>query len=132
MARVSSSGAGGAGGSPLANSVYNYNEVTNVSPGVETTIVTYTAVSTANCYLQYVESSGTNVSQFRVYINAAVVDKKYGSWTQYNVEFAYFTGNTTAPGIKLSTGDVVTITGVQSSTTTSNFNAVIQVLEILL
>jgi hypothetical protein len=130
MARVSSSGSGGAGGSPQANSVYTYNEVTNVNPGIETTIVTYTAPSGVNTYLQFATVSSTNVSIFLIYVNSSLVGKKYGSYTQYNVDFEYFTGNTTAPGITLNTGDVVKVTAIQNQTTTANFDAVIQSLEV--
>jgi hypothetical protein len=130
MARVGASGTGGASGSPQATPVYVYNEVTNVNPGIETTIATYTAVAGVACSLQSISSSSTNVTIFLVYINSNVVDKQYGSYTQYNVFFQYFTGNTTAPGIPLNTGDVVKVTAIQNQTSTANFNAVIQILEV--
>lgn len=130
MARVSSSGAGGAGGSPVSDSVYRYNEVTNVNPGIETTISTYIAISTAECYLQAISCSGTNVAEYRVYINSTVVDKKYTYFTEFNLNFGYFTGNTTTPGIKLITGDIVSIRAIQNRGSTCNFNALLQILEV--
>ncbi len=127
MARISASGNGGAGGSPLADSVYVYNEVTNVSPGVETLIVSYTATGTA--YMQQVKVSGTNVAEFRVYKNTIVVDKAYTSFTQYNELFEYFTGNSTAPGVLLIAGDLIEIKAIQNRPSTCSFSAVIQILE---
>lgn len=130
MARTSASGGGGAGGAPAAGSVYRYNEVTNVLPGLETLITSYTAVSTADCYLQQVASSGTNMAEFRVYINGVVSDKQYSSLTQFGVQFDYFTGNTSVPGVKLSTGDIVTVKALQNRPYSCNFNATIQILEV--
>lgn len=128
MARISASGSGGAGGSPSASSTYVYAEVTNVAPGVETVITSYTAVG--GDYLQQVSVSGTNVAEFRVYKNGAVMDKTYTSFTEYNEWFDYFTGNDNNPGLKLIAGDVIIIKGLQNRSSTCSFNAVIQILEV--
>lgn len=130
MGRLSASGAGGASSDIPASSKYVYNEVTNVTPGIETTISTYTAISGKDCFLQSVEYSGTNIATFRVYINGTVVDKQYTYFTYYNGLFQYLTGNSTSPGISLNTGDVVLITGIQNRSSTCDFNANIQILEV--
>lgn len=129
MARISASGSGGSGGSPLADSVYIYNEVTNVVPAVETTIATYTASGTA--YLQQVKVSGTNMAEYRIYKNGSVIDKVYSSLTEFNDSVNYFTGNDTAPGIKLMASDLIEIKGIQNRPSTCSFNAVIQILEVI-
>jgi hypothetical protein len=130
MARISASGAGGASTDIPANSVYTYNEVTNVNPGIETIIATYNVNAGANCYLQMISASGTNKAEFRIYKNTDIIDKKYTYYTEFNTEFDYFTGNNTAPGIKLESGDVIYIKAIQNRPTTCDFNAIIQVLEV--
>jgi hypothetical protein len=129
MARIATSGGGGAGGAPSATVDYVYNEVTNVPNGVETTVASYTAAGVQTSYLQSIQMAGTNVSEFRIYINGAPMDKAYLSLTQYNAVRDYFTGNVSTPGFKLSTGDIIVVKALQTGRdSTGNYNATIQVI----
>lgn len=110
---------------------YVYNEVTNISPGIETTIATYTVLGPNPSYLQIIGSAGQNIGEIRVYKNASVIDKFYLYYTAFNAEFDYRTNVGGVPGIELLTGDVILVTGLNNSTSTCNFNAKIQVLEAL-
>ena len=139
MARLGASGGGGAasnvfvtngalGGTPTT--VYNYNEITNIAPSVETTIVSYTVNSAADCYLQIIASSGQNIGEIRVYRNGSVIDKKYLYYTGFNMDFDYRNADPAFPGLLLSTGDVIYVKGVNNSTSNCSFNAKIQVVEV--
>jgi hypothetical protein len=127
MARVASSGAGGAGGSPTATGFYAYAQVAT-SSGIETLITTFTADTSFTYYVQLVTASSQNVAAFKFYLNGTVIDQRYCSYQQFNVEFPYFTGNTNVPGIKLNSGDIVKVTGLQSQGGICNMNALIQIL----
>lgn len=110
-----------------------YNEVTAVAAGVETVIATYTAPTATGVYLLGIQASGSNIGEVRVYVNAAAVDKQYLYYTSFNVTFGYETGVSGAPGLLLNAGDVVYVKGLNSGqgATSCNFNAKIQILEVL-
>lgn len=112
------------------NLVADYNEVTGVASGIETTVATYTANTLADCYLERIMGSGTNVSEYRLYQNATIIDKKYSSFTDFNVVFEFSTGNTSAPGLKLGTSDVIYLKIIHTRPSVGNFNANILVTEV--
>lgn len=118
---------------PGAEAVFVYNEVTAVAAGVETVIATYTAPTATGVYLLGIQASGSNIGEVRVYVNAAAVDKQYLYYTSFNVTFGYETGVSGAPGLLLNAGDVVYVKGLNSGqgATSCNFNAKIQILEVL-
>ena len=126
MARVGSS-TGGSGSVSIAT--YTYNEVTNVASGVETTIASFTNSSLLNVFMQQIQVSGTNMAEYRIYINSVIVDKAYTSLTKFNEVRTYFTGDGTVPGLKLANGDLVEVKAIQSRNSTCSFNALIQTLE---
>lgn len=154
MARVTSSSSGGtvsiqdSSGNPLTSSsgalnvnlvqapadnislVTTFNEVTNVASGIETTVVTYTANDLAICFIERIMSSGTNVSEYRLYRNADIIDKKYSSYTEYNVVFEFSTGDTSAPGLKIGDTDVIYLKAIHTRPSVGSFNANILVLEV--
>lgn len=119
------------GGSPTAhNLVYNYNEVTNVAPGVETTITSYTAPSGKSSYLLFGSVSGTNMSEYRMYTTSTIFDKKYTSLTQFNSTFDYKSGDSMIPGYLVPATTTVYVKVIHDRSSNGNFNASLEVLEI--
>lgn len=104
-----------------------YNEVTAIASEVETTLATYTAPGTA--YLLLASGSGQNIGQLVIYKNGSPIDKNYLSYTQFNAMFDYRTDNSNAPGLPLAQGDVIAVKYTNSSQSSCNGNAKIQVLE---
>lgn len=154
MARVTSSSSGGtvsiqdSAGNPLTsvggalnvnitsapvtnvNVIESYNEVTNVASGIETTVTSYTNNGATTSYLQRIEGSGTNVSEYRLYKNATVINKKYSSYTEFNVAFEYTVGNSLALGLKVDPGETIYLKAIQNRPSTASFNGNILVLEV--
>lgn len=118
------------GVNPNQNSVLIYGEQTSVPVGSETVIATYTApVGKTSCLLlAYV--GGENVAEWIVYNNAAIYDKKYTSAAALNENFDFKTGSSIVPGQIIGVGNTITVTVNQIGTSSADFNARIQVLEI--
>lgn len=105
-----------------------YNEVTSVSTATLTTVATYTAPIGVKSFLQKIEVSGTNIAEYRILINATIVDKKrsyFGGSLDSEFIFAL-----TGTGLDLAVGDVVTVKVIHSRPTVGDFNARIQVIEV--
>lgn len=111
--------------------IIDYNEVTSVASGIETTVLTYTVPGTNDFYLQLISSAASNVSTYRVYRNGIVIDKQYGAWTQYNFSFDYRSNDDLTPGFKLAPGDIILVTAIHTSPSLASFNAKIQLMEII-
>lgn len=117
---------------PDSNVISTFSAITNVSPAVSTIVTTYTTPTDANFYyLQLISASGQNVSQYQVCINGSPIDQKLTYYTYFNVDFDYRSNSMASPGIFLNSGDIVTLVILQSGTSTANFNARIQVLEMV-
>lgn len=112
------------------NVLENYNEVTNVVSGIETTITSYTNNGTTISYLQRIEGGGTNVSEYRLYKNTIIINKKYSSFTEFNVTFEYTVGNSLALGLSIAPGDTIYLKTIQNRPSTANFNGSILILEV--
>jgi hypothetical protein len=113
-----------------ANLVANYNEVTGVASGIETVVTSYTNNNATTNYLVRIETGGTNIAEYRLYRNSTIIDKKYSEFTQLNTVFEYMTSEPTAPGLKLSTSDVLYLKVIHNRPNVGNFNAKILVLEV--
>lgn len=101
----------------IANTNY-YVEVTSVATAVPTTILTYTVPSTPNgFYFSLVEVSGTQVADFRVYVDGTRVARKYTYYGNgFNTEFDFL-------GFKLNVGQVITVEVLNSQSTIGDFNS---------
>lgn len=105
-----------------------YNEITNVASGIESTIVTYTVPLTNSFFLTKILTSGTDVAEFRLYLNSTIIDKRYTSFTEYNTKFEFDVASQ-ATGLKLNAGDVLVVTAIQNRADTCNFNGNILIIE---
>lgn len=117
--------------SPLARVAVNtYNEVTSLPIGASTTLVSYTVPVAKVAYLQTVEASGGNVAIYTVNVNGVAIAKNYcGRAADLITYFKFDTGLITIPGLKYTSGTVITVVVVNSGTTITNFDARIQVIE---
>lgn len=113
-----------------ALSVLNYNEITNVAPGVESTVVSYTAGMVGQQFLLLNEVSGENIGEVKVYRNGVAMDKKYLSYMSFNVDFDYRSDSAACPGYKLTGGDLIEIKATNRGNSNCSFNGKIQVLEV--
>lgn len=121
-----------AGVNPNQNSVLKFMENASVSVGVDTVLVTYTAPAapTVACLL-LVYVGGTNVAAYTIDNSAAgTYDKKYTSAAGLNEEFDFKTGSSIVPGQIIGAGNTITVTVNQIGTSSGDFNARLQVLEI--
>lgn len=110
---------------PQTSVVKNYyNEISGIATGVTTLVVSQ--VATANNLLQKVTFSGTNIAEFELVIDGNTYDKKrtyFGS--SLNGEFTF------NDGIAVSSGDSIELFVVHNRPMVGNFNARIQILEII-
>lgn len=113
------------------NQIDVYNEVTGVASGIETTVLTYVIGATGVYYLQLISSAASNVTLYMIKRNGIVMDKQYGSWTQYDFEFDYRSNNDLSAGFKLTASDVITVTAIHTSPSLASFNARIQLLQVI-
>lgn len=114
------------------NKVKNvYNEAHAVAAGVETTVAQYVVpLSITNSILQRISVSGENVARFQVFINGSLVDTRrtyYGS--NFNEYFEFCVN--TADGFTLQPGDIVAVRVLHNRPYVGDFEARIQVFEII-
>jgi hypothetical protein len=101
-------------------SVY-YNEVSNVANAVETTILSVTVPVGPDSYrLTEIETSGTNIATYRVYINNAIIVEKRSWWFEFDITFAF---EGFLNGIILNPGDNVKVTVTQYRPVVGTFEA---------
>lgn len=102
--------------------INEYNEISSLGSGSETTIVSYT-VPVAKLFLfERVSAAGSNIATYRVKIDGTTIDKKY-TWFSgpFSAEFYFQTGN--AYGIEVAAGQVITATVIHSRPDAGDFNA---------
>jgi hypothetical protein len=104
--------------------IINYNEITSVAAGVETTIVTITAPP-SGYRLQKIEVSGDNIGQYKVYMGSNVILTKRTWWTAFNATFNFEDFNN---GLLLTSGQTVSITITHMSPNLGTFDATIMAL----
>lgn len=106
----------------VQNVIVGFNNASSVAVGTETTINTYTAVSTIT-YLLSVGVSGGNRAQYRVYVNGVLFDTLYSPVTTLSGLFDYKTGVNSVPGFVVPIGQTVTITVINNGTDITDFNS---------
>lgn len=105
--------------------ISNYSEITAVANGILSTILTYTVPIGKSLYLNRVEVSGTNISEFTVQFNSSINAKKRTFFGNLNELFDYAMGGN-ENGYQLVSGTIITITTIHSRPSVGNFNARIQ------
>jgi len=107
-----------------------YNEVMSVASGVETLVVSYTALAGRRTFLQKAFGSGDNIAKYKVKINGTTIDfKRTNFGSDLNADF-FFDGELNS-GLEVNVGDVITITALHNRGGVSDFNAKIQYLEVV-
>lgn len=109
-----------------------YNEVTNVAPGVEVVVASYTVLPGDDIFFQRANASGSNVATFTVTLNGVVQDKKYTYFTYFNIDFNFNSGVNLFPGLQLTTGDVIQVRAIQNRLDNCSFNARMQLVKVTL
>lgn len=111
------------------NGYIEYNEITSVASGIETTIVSYTAMIGKKTYLQKIEVSGDNIAKYRVKLNGVEIDMKRTYFSGgLNTNFIYDGNNN--PGLEVNTGDIISVTTIHQRPDVSDFNGKIVYLEV--
>lgn len=107
--------------------VNNYNNISSVASGSETTVVTFTAPD--NTYkLSLVEFSGENIAHYRVKINgSSIASSRTHHGSGLSGSFRFFAAN--VDGIALSSGDVVILTVLHNRPSAANFEGRIQLVK---
>lgn len=112
----------------VSNVISSFNSVSSVSSSVLTTINTYTVPVGKTGFLALVETSGTNIAQFEIYINNvlnAVRRTYFGS--DLNELFEY--KSIEDAGLQLAAGDTVKVKVIHFRPTVGDFEARILVSE---
>lgn len=102
--------------------IYRFAESLAVPPGVETTILTF--VAGADTFVQRVRTSGENVAAYYAKLNGSVIDIQRSSYTQFNCDFNF--AILPDDGVRMVTGDTLTVTVLHNRPTSSNHNAMLQ------
>ena len=112
--------------SPITKADVNqFQDITAVTSGSETLITSYTVPVAKTLYLARVESSGTNIATFNLYINGSLSARRrtyFGS--SLNETFEFFTKD--GSGLILNAGDVLSIKVIHFRPSTGDFEARIQ------
>lgn len=110
--------------------VSSYNEVSAIGAASPTIIHTYTVPIGATAQLQKIDVSGTNIAEYKVTINSATADKKrtyFGGALNEEFDFAKYAKS----GIELAASDIVAVIVTHNRPFIGDFNARIQVVEII-
>lgn len=102
-----------------------YNNVNAVVGGVLTTILTYTVPVATNSFMKRVEVSGTNIAEYTIEVDAVVAAKQrtyFGAGLNTTFEFG--------PGVKYTTGQVITVKVLHNRPDVGDFDARLQVNEV--
>lgn len=103
---------------PYGNSSCEYDEATSVASGVETTILTFLATSDSK--LLSIECAGTNIAQYTIELDSAVLSRKYTNFgADLNCCFNY------PNGFLVETGSTITVKVLHSRPYVGNFNSTI-------
>lgn len=109
--------------------VNTYAEITTLSSGIETQIVSYTVPLATEAVLEKAVVSGENIAQYFLKVNSVIVDTQrtyFGG--ALNAEFNFLSKGSL--GYNLNPGDVVSVTVIHNRPTTADFEARIQTVEI--
>ena len=106
-----------------------YNEISALASGTETTIVTYVAAAGKTSYLQGVSCSGDNVAKYKVKVDGTTIDTRrvyFGG--DFDTDFL-FSGDVNK-GLEIAVGSTVTVTVIHSRPMVGDFNAKIRSIEV--
>ena len=108
---------------PLDGLTISHNEISSVSASVETNIISLVAPSN-NYRITKIEVSGDNVAHYRVKVNGSTIVNKRTYWSGFNETFNF---EDFQNGLKLSIGDILTVTVVHSRPMLGSFEATVMV-----
>lgn len=100
-----------------------HNEISSVAAGSETTVITVTAPP-GGYRVSKIEVSGENVALFRVKVDGTTVSNKRSWWTAFNQTFDF---ESFVNGLKLTSGQVLTVTTLHNRPFPCNFEATVMV-----
>lgn len=109
------------------NVVSEFNSITAVASGINTTLITYTVPVSTIAYLQRIELSGNNIATYEIYIDAVLSGKKrtyFGG--SLNETFDFDAG--TNRGLKLIAGTVVQLKVLHNRPDLGDFEARLQAI----
>lgn len=121
---------GMSGSTPTGEEIISvYDEVTALTSGILTDLVTYTVPVGKDAYLQRVTFNGENIAAYSLLNGATTLNKHntYFSGPLYG-EFNFSTA--VREGIKIVSGDIITLKVIHSRPTMADFHGTIQVLEV--
>lgn len=107
------------GSDALGGLSWQYNEISGVPSGVETSVLSV-AVPSGQKRIQKIEVSGDNVAEIRVKVNGSTVSKKRLWWGNFNATFDF---EQFINGIKLLAGDTLTVTALHNRPDVGDFEA---------
>lgn len=93
-----------------------YNEVSSVPSNVETTILTYTVPVGQNFFFELAEVSGTAPGDYTIKINGTKAARQYTYYTTLTGDFQFY-------GLKVTTGQTITISVLQIQSQPIDFTA---------
>jgi hypothetical protein len=106
-----------------------YNEVLTVPPGILTTIVSYTVPVGVSRDLERVLFSGENIAKYQVLVNGLPVATNrtyFGGDLSGTITF----GESDSRGLKLNSGDIVTLTVLHNRPNPADFEGTIELLQV--
>jgi hypothetical protein len=108
-----------------------YNEISNLPALIEQTLITYIKPVTINkSYVQKVSASGGNIAEYKLYLNSNLIYKKRTAFgSSLNCEFSFDTASES--GLLVNSSDVLELKVIHNRSQPANFNATMQVLEIV-
>lgn len=101
--------------------VAKYNEISAVSSGSESNVISLTA-GPDGFRITQILASGENIALFRVKIDGITISSKRSWWTAFNVEWIF---ESVKNGLLLRPGQVLTVTALHTRPSTSDFEATI-------
>jgi hypothetical protein len=104
--------------------ILNYNEITSVASGIETTIITVTSPPSGH-RVEKIDVSGDNIGQYKVYVNGSPILTKRSWWTEFNQTFNF---ENFPNGLVLTSGQNLTVTITHSSPNLGSFEATVMTL----
>lgn len=105
--------------------LFNYNEISAVVSGSETTIISYTVPSGKTSKLSEVSGSGENIAEYNLKVNGDVKQKLR---TYFGGSLNTIFNFTVSP--TFSAGDIILLSVLHNRPSSADFNGTIKVLEI--
>lgn len=103
---------------------YSYQVALAVPTTTETTVLSYTAPGGVSGFIQRVDFGGMAIALFSLKINGALVMTKYTNSTQFYSEMVF------AIGLKINSGDILTLTVIHARPSANDYNATLQYIEV--